>query len=105
MWTFVTVPVEPPHQLATGAKSIDCFGTRAVILNWPVPIAVSGTLAQLESVALPAARTTFWSTTHAVQSAVSVYQYAAGALRYAEKVWWPLFVRPHICAALTSATS
>src|SRR5690242_3754236 len=74
MCTFVTVPVEPPHQLATGAKSIDCFGVRAVILNWPVPIAVEGSLAQVESVALPAASTTFLSTTHAVHSAVSVYQ-------------------------------
>src|SRR6266571_7852757 len=99
MWTLVTVPVEPPHQLATGAKSSDCFGVRAVILNWPVPIAVVGLSAQVESVALPAASTTFWSTTQAVHRAVSVYQYAAGALIVAEKLLSLIFLRPVIWVA------
>ena len=74
MCTFVMAPVEPPHQLATGAKSVDCLAVRAVMWNMPVPIAVAGLLAQSDEVALPAARTTFWSTTQAVHRATSVYQ-------------------------------
>jgi hypothetical protein len=105
MCTFVMAPVEPPYQLATGAKSIDCLGVRAVILNAPVPIAVEGLLAQLDSVALPAASTTFLSTTQAVQSATSVYQYCAGAVTVAENVLSSIFLRPDISVALPLDTS
>ncbi len=63
---------------------MDCFGVRALILKAPVPIAVEGSLAQLDSVDLPAASTTFWSTTQAVQRATSVNQNAAGEESVAE---------------------
>ncbi len=71
MCTFFSAPVEPAHQLATGSKSADCLGVRAVILNGPVPITVLGSVHHLES---PTVSTTLRSTTHAVQSATSVNQ-------------------------------
>src|SRR5450759_444570 len=72
MWTLVSAPVEPPHQFGTGAKSSDCLGVRAVILNCPVPTNVDGSVNHLSSP--PPAVMAFWSTTHAVHSATSVYQ-------------------------------
>src|SRR5450759_4377468 len=57
-WTLVSVGFGEPHQLGTAAKSTDCFGTRAVILNGPVPMAVAGLVHQLSKSCL----TVFWST-------------------------------------------
>src|ERR1700693_5737368 len=56
-WTLVRVGFGEPHQLGTAAKSIDCLGTRPVILKGPVPMAVSGFVHQLSKSCL----TTFWS--------------------------------------------
>src|SRR5258706_2292673 len=84
MWIFLSAPVEPPHQLATGSKSIDCLGVRAVILNGPVLTNVDGSVNHLSSP--PPAVMALESTTHAVHSATSVNQYAAGALSVAEKL-------------------
>src|SRR6202171_5572348 len=75
-WTFVTVGFGEPHQLSTAAKSTDCFGTRAVILYGPVPIAVAGLVHQLSKSCL----TAFWSTIHPVDPprAMAVMNQPAG---------------------------
>src|SRR6266850_3105867 len=84
MWTFLRAPVDPPYQLATGSKSSDCFGVRAVILNCPLPMRVLGSADHLSSP--PPAVIAFWDTTQAVHRPTSVYQYPAGALSLAEKL-------------------
>src|SRR5437879_11928301 len=54
MWIFCRVGFGEPHQLETAAKSTDCLGTRLVILNGPVPIAVAGFVHQLSKSCLTA---------------------------------------------------
>src|SRR6267143_5691973 len=98
MWIFLRAPVEPPYQLATGSKSSDCFGVRAVILNAPLPMKVLGSVNHLSSP--PPAVIAFSETTHAVQRATSVYQYPAGAVSLAEKLKSSIFLRPGMVLAL-----
>src|SRR6185369_1074986 len=102
IWTFLRVPVEPPHQFGTASKSADCLGVRAVILNCPVPMIVAGSIHHLLS---PTDSTTFLSTTQAVQRATSVNQYPAGATSVAENEKSSIFLRPVIWVALPAATS
>src|SRR5260221_13831124 len=64
MWIDFRVGFGGPHQLLTAAKSTDCFATRPVILNGPVPIAVAAFVHQLSKSCL----TAFWSTSIPVES-------------------------------------
>src|SRR5437660_879121 len=56
--TLVRVAFGEPHQLETAAKSKDCLGTREVILDGPVPIAVAGFVHQLSKSCLTALMST-----------------------------------------------
>ena len=62
-WIFLSAPVEPPHQLATGSNSITELGTRCVILKGPVPTYVAGFWVHFSPSASPVDSSTFWSRT------------------------------------------